>query len=52
MNNLASTLWGMGEWAQARQLQQQVLETCQRILGAEHPGTLTAMENLAHMQED
>ncbi len=52
MNNLAHTLWAMGEWAQARQFQQQVLETCQRTLGEEHPGTLTAMNNLAHVLED
>jgi hypothetical protein len=36
-----------GDYAAARPLDEQVLEACQRLLGAEHPDTLMAMNNLA-----
>jgi uncharacterized protein (DUF2267 family) len=47
MNNLASTLHAQGELGAARALKEQVLEACRRLLGPEHPDTLTAMVNLA-----
>jgi len=36
-----------GYWKEARELQVQVMETNLRVLGAEHPFTLTSMGNLA-----
>jgi Tetratricopeptide repeat len=36
-----------GEYAGARKLQEQALEASVRLLGKEHPDTLTAMNNLA-----
>jgi hypothetical protein len=36
-----------GDHAGARQLQEQVLEVMTRVLGEEHPATLTSMNNLA-----
>ena len=35
------------DYVPARKLQEQVLETCRRVLGNEHPTTLSAMLNLA-----
>jgi Flp pilus assembly protein TadD len=49
MNNLAGMLWAQGDHAAARKLQEQVLEARRRVLGQEHPNTLTAMNNLAGM---
>ena len=36
-----------GRWKEAEELQVQVMETSQRVLGQEHPHTLTSMANLA-----
>jgi len=36
-----------GNYSGARKLQEQVLEACRRLLGEEHPDTLTAMHSLA-----
>jgi hypothetical protein len=47
MHNLAGTLYAQGEMTGARKLQEQVLEAMVRLLGKEHPNTLTAMNNLA-----
>jgi hypothetical protein len=44
---LASTLVVEGNFAGARSLQGQVLAVCRRVLGEEHPDTLTAMHNMA-----
>ncbi|RAO31166.1 hypothetical protein ONO23_03992 [Micromonospora noduli] len=42
----------MGELAEARRLHDQELEACRRVLGEEHPSTLTAMNNLANALND
>ena len=47
MSNLASTYWNQGRWKEAEELEVQVMETRIRLLGAEHPSTLTSMSNLA-----
>ena len=49
MHNLAGVLRHQGEYDQARELYEQVLEVEQRpeVLGPEHPSTLTTMHNLA-----
>jgi Flp pilus assembly protein TadD len=49
MNNLAQTLYAQGDLAGARKLQEPVLEAMTRLLGKEHPNTLTSMLNLAQM---
>ena len=43
MANLASTFWNQGWWKEAEELEMQVMETRKRVLGAEHPDTLTSM---------
>ena len=40
-------LRALGEYEEARKLQSEVLEASTRLLGAEHPDTLTAKANLA-----
>jgi len=47
MANLASTFWNQERWKEAEELEVQVMETSLRVLGPEHPDTLTAMNNLA-----
>jgi len=37
-----------GRWKEAEELEVQVMETSARVLGEEHPSTLTSMANLAH----
>ena len=49
MNNLADTLRAQGDLNGARELQEKVLEIRRRILGEEHPDTLTSMNNLAEI---
>ena len=44
---LAVILWALGDAAAARTLQQEVLDARRRILGDDHPNTLTAKANLA-----
>ncbi|OCK85164.1 hypothetical protein K432DRAFT_343643 [Lepidopterella palustris CBS 459.81] len=46
---LASTFWNQGRWKEAEELFLfvQVMETSSRVLGPEHPDTLTIMANLA-----
>lgn len=46
MANLASTFWNQGRWKEA-ELEVQVMEASSRVLGEEHPDTLTSMDNLA-----
>ncbi|KAF2818698.1 hypothetical protein CC86DRAFT_237739, partial [Ophiobolus disseminans] len=36
-----------GRWDAAEELEVQVMETCKKKLGADHPSTLTSMANLA-----
>jgi hypothetical protein len=47
MNNLALTYEDQGRWAEAEKLQVQVMGTRKKVLGPEHPLTLTSMNNLA-----
>jgi tetratricopeptide (TPR) repeat protein len=47
MNNLAVTLWQMGDLPGARDMQEAVLTIRRRVLGEEHPDTLISMGNLA-----
>ena len=37
-----------GRWKEAEELEIQVMEMSKRVLGVEHPDTLTSMANLAH----
>ncbi|KAB8237922.1 uncharacterized protein BDW43DRAFT_321109 [Aspergillus alliaceus] len=41
----------IGRWDEAEELEVQVMETRKTVLGAEHPGTLTSMANLAYTWE-
>ena len=47
MNTLALVLFGQGDVAEARQLQEKLLEVHQRLHGPDHPDTLISMNNLA-----
>ena len=47
MANLAAIYQNQGRWDEAEKLQVQVMETTKRMLGEEHPSTLTSMANLA-----
>jgi hypothetical protein len=47
MNNLASTLGDQGQLDEAAKIFKEVLEKRKRILGEEHPSTISAMNNLA-----
>jgi hypothetical protein len=47
MNNLANTLRAQGKLEEAAAMKKEVLEKMQRILGDEHPNTITAMNNSA-----
>jgi hypothetical protein len=47
MGNLASTYRNQGRWKEAEELEMQVMETRKKVLGQEHPDTLTSMNNLA-----
>jgi hypothetical protein len=44
MANLASTYWNQGRWNEAEQLEVQVMDMRKKLLGAEHPDTLTVWE--------
>ncbi|KAL8849830.1 MAG: hypothetical protein Q9198_011124, partial [Flavoplaca austrocitrina] len=48
MANLASTYRNQGRRKEAEELGVQVMETAKRVLGEEHPDTLTSMANLAY----
>ncbi|KAF1968774.1 kinesin light chain [Bimuria novae-zelandiae CBS 107.79] len=43
----AMTLCSDGRYEEAEELEVQVMQTAKRVLGDEHPGTLTSMSNLA-----
>jgi hypothetical protein len=47
MNNLAKTLGDQGKPDEAASMKREVLEKRKRILGDEHPDTISAMNNLA-----
>ena len=44
---LASTYCNQGCWKEAEELEIQVMKTRKKVLGEEHPSTLTSMNNLA-----
>jgi hypothetical protein len=46
MGNLASTYRNQGRWKEAEELQAKELKICARLLGDEHPDTLTSVANL------
>jgi hypothetical protein len=48
MNNQAVNHYMQGKYGQAEALQSQGLEIKRRVLGPEHPDTLTSMKNLAN----
>jgi hypothetical protein len=47
MCNLANSLRGQGKYAEAEQMEREVLDVQRRVLGPEHPFTLVTMDNLA-----
>jgi hypothetical protein len=47
MNNLALTYRNQGRWKEMEELGVQVMQTMKRVLGDEHPDTLTSMHNFA-----
>jgi hypothetical protein len=51
MANLAVTYWNKSQLDEAAALEVQVLETRKERLGADHPDTLTSMDNLAFTWE-
>jgi tetratricopeptide (TPR) repeat protein len=51
-SRVAMYFWYQGRWPEAEELEVQVLETSKRMLGAEHPDTLTRMANLAMTYSD
>jgi hypothetical protein len=46
-NNLARDLHRLGEYQQARELDEDTLIRSRRVLGENHPSTLTSASNLA-----
>ena len=48
----ASSLWSRGQHQQALTLEEQTLTTYRRVLGENHPDTLTSMDNLAATLRD
>jgi tetratricopeptide (TPR) repeat protein len=46
-NTISRVYYDEGQWKEAEELLRQELETCSRVLGQEHPSTLTSMANLA-----
>ena len=47
MTNLASTYRNQWRWKEVEELEVQVVKTKKRVLGQQHPDTLTSMANLA-----
>lgn len=47
MANLASTYRNQGRWNEAERLEVEVVELRRKMLGAEHPDTLTSSNDLA-----
>ena len=47
MANLASTYSNQRRWKEAEELKVQVMKMRKRVLGEEHPSTLTSMASLA-----
>jgi hypothetical protein len=51
MHNLASTRRALGDLDGARMLLEQALAGRRRVLGDDHPATLTSMNNLAAVKQ-
>ena len=51
-HNLAHSLSGQGQHAEAEEMLREVLAVRKRVQGAEHPGTLTTASNLANSLSD
>jgi CHAT domain-containing protein/Tfp pilus assembly protein PilF len=51
VNNLAGLYWSQGRFGEAEPLFRRALETRERVLGPEHPGTLGSLNNLAGLYE-
>ncbi|KAI1330264.1 Tetratricopeptide repeat-domain-containing protein [Xylariaceae sp. FL0255] len=47
MDNLASVLDSQGKYEEAEKMHRQTLGLGEKVLGREHPDTLTSMNNLA-----
>ncbi|KAK5262848.1 hypothetical protein LTR96_011678 [Exophiala xenobiotica] len=52
MNNLATVLRDQGKYGEAEQMHGEVVKVSERVLGKEHPSTLTSMNNLAAVLSD
>ncbi|KIJ93405.1 hypothetical protein K443DRAFT_12900 [Laccaria amethystina LaAM-08-1] len=52
MNNLAVTYSDQGKYKEAGKLKLKVLDLCKRVLGPQHPDTLTSMNSLAGTYSD
>ncbi|KAK5699194.1 hypothetical protein LTR17_023447, partial [Elasticomyces elasticus] len=46
MADLAATYRNQGRWKKAEELEVEVMEASRRVLGGEHPSTLSSMANL------
>ena len=51
MNNLALVLRIQGKYEEAEEMHRRALELKEKVLGPEHPSTLTSMNNLAVVLE-
>jgi len=47
MNHLANTYYSVGKYADAEKVEIKVLDMRNRLLGEEHPDTISAVNNLA-----
>jgi hypothetical protein len=52
MNNLGIVLRHQGKYEQAEGMHRQEPVLCERVMGKEHPETLTRMSNLASVLKD
>jgi tetratricopeptide (TPR) repeat protein len=52
LRRAATYLWNRGQYRQARRLQEQTVDASRRVLGDDHPDTLTSMNDLATIQAD
>jgi hypothetical protein len=52
MNNLADTRRSLGDLQGARELHEQTMTARRRVLGNDHPDTLTSMNNLAAVRRE
>jgi len=46
LSRLARTYWEQGQWNNAEKLYVEVMEKNKRLLGDDHPDTLTSMANI------